>query len=612
MHTFKHRPLNITQPTFRLVRLLAGTRADVDIRCEIIDACFDSIEALIPYEALSYTWGNGHLVEEIKLDGKSFRTTPNLYIALQYLRFENEDRILWIDSLCIDQGMDEGDDEEQMKRKKKEKAQQIQQMGTIYRWASRVIFWLGPATYETNVFMDSMHLLQKESSKYPRIVWKDSDHICADVWTDIQPKLRELHSSLDMMQRTGLEIILKRQWFKRVWILQEVANATQAIVVCGSKSVSAGIFSRAPSLMGFEPETHCQSVIDVMPGRSRDKSWWNQKRDLFTLLVKFGKSEATDPRDHIRALLGISSDAADGSLLHADTVQEVIKDTTAFLLRLPEFREVVFPFKHCTMVEFLDNIRLLSSMAFEQAQTASNLPLMEKLLLHHNVDVNFQAKGGEPVLLRAVRKKQEGVVALLLTVEDINVNVKDQNGQTPLHIATCENAIGIVRHLLARHDIDANLMNSDGIVPFVNAVRVKNERIIGLFLRHFSIVFPLSTSNGSDEMIESLRSVILNTLESTGTAAEVVEGFTACARKFAGELQNNHIILWSLADDDPRFMYLMDMILDCTMEQKIQVYRNPKTSDDEWDEQSHISRSPESFSDSVYISVALRISPNGG
>jgi hypothetical protein len=54
----------------------------------------------MPYEALSYTWGSEEMTDKIKISGMELRLTQNLYIAVQYLRFKNEDRILWIDSPC--------------------------------------------------------------------------------------------------------------------------------------------------------------------------------------------------------------------------------------------------------------------------------------------------------------------------------------------------------------------------------------------------------------------------------------------------------------------------------------------------------------------------------
>lgn len=55
-----------------------------------------------------------------------------------------------MDGICIHQGNDN------------EKGHQLQQIGNIYHRAERVVIWLGPATYETNVFMASMKKLENE------------------------------------------------------------------------------------------------------------------------------------------------------------------------------------------------------------------------------------------------------------------------------------------------------------------------------------------------------------------------------------------------------------------------------------------------------------------
>src|SRR3569833_805601 len=44
-----------------------------------------------------------------------------------------------------------------------------------------------------------------------------------------------------------------------------------------------------------------------MPGFQR-QSWWEGRRDIRTLLIKFHKTFATYPQDRIFALLGIASD----------------------------------------------------------------------------------------------------------------------------------------------------------------------------------------------------------------------------------------------------------------------------------------------------------------
>lgn len=99
MASFKYDSINLARPTFRLALLLAGS--GIDIHCEIFQAWLDQPEDIMPYEALSYTWGSTEKTDKIDINGTELPVTQNLYLALQYLRLENEDRILWIDGLCI-------------------------------------------------------------------------------------------------------------------------------------------------------------------------------------------------------------------------------------------------------------------------------------------------------------------------------------------------------------------------------------------------------------------------------------------------------------------------------------------------------------------------------
>jgi hypothetical protein len=121
------------------------------------------------------------------------------------------------------------------------------------------------------------------------------------------------------------------------WILQEVANTRSARIMYGTKSVSARIFAVAPTLLGVTPDTHCQAVLDIMPGSSQQYSWWAGNRDLCILLLRFKQSEATDPQDVVCALLGISSDKCHTTLLVPDynkSLKDVIQNTVSFLLHL--------------------------------------------------------------------------------------------------------------------------------------------------------------------------------------------------------------------------------------------------------------------------------------
>lgn len=125
--------------------------------------------------------------------------------------------------------------------------------------------------------------------------------------------------------------LLKRPWFWRVWVIQEVANARCAVIICGSKSVSSRVFSAMPYLMELEMHTHTKAVMDVMPGPLRRQSWWNNDRRLITLLVKFNGSQATQQHDRIYALFGIASDAPDLPITYGCPFQDVFAQIISLL-----------------------------------------------------------------------------------------------------------------------------------------------------------------------------------------------------------------------------------------------------------------------------------------
>ncbi|KAH8769593.1 ankyrin repeat-containing domain protein, partial [Hyaloscypha sp. PMI_1271] len=475
MAAFEYDSINLARPAFRLARLLAGS--STDIQCEIFQAWFDQPEDIMPYEALSYTWGDTVKTDKIKVNACEFDVTQNLYLALQYLRLENEDRILWIDGLCIDQMND------------KEKGHQVQQMGNIYRQAERVVIWLGPADYDTDFLMDSMKQLEKESINYSRNNWRSLTQAWRDIRSNVQPKLRNIPPDVEFRQRNGLESLFQRPWFSRVWILQEVANARRAIVVCGVKSVSARTFAIVPSLIGVAPPPHCQSILDIMPGPLREESWWSQNQDLRTLLLKFGKTTASDPRDNIYALLGLSSDACDSDLLRADyskSVQEVIKDVVSFLLRCPELHDTNF-LSDYTMPQFLEISGSLIKLALSWAESARNKPLLKALLAHDYINANSKDDSDATLLLLAVQTKCNLLAELLLEHEDIDVNLKDKDERTPLIVAVQARHGEIVKILLSHGNIDMNLKDKDESTPLIVAAEAGYGEIVEILLSHSKI-----------------------------------------------------------------------------------------------------------------------------
>lgn len=156
-----------------------------------------------------------------------------------------------------------------------------------------------------------------------------------DIWSK-ESSVLELES--DYRFCNGLKDLLNRSWFQRVWVLQEVACARSATIVCGMHTVSSRTFAFVPGIYGrwhWYQQTGAKAILDLMPGPMRNESWYGEDRTLATLLIKFGHCQASVELDRVYALLGISSDASNPNRFPPDYklhMYELLRRTISFLL----------------------------------------------------------------------------------------------------------------------------------------------------------------------------------------------------------------------------------------------------------------------------------------
>jgi hypothetical protein len=172
---------------------------------DAIDALLGYIEHVdgiprLEYSAISYTWGTKISLNTVTVDGYEQKITENLEVALRHLRQMQRRRTMWIDALCINQ--------EDMS----ERNHQIQLMSSIYSMAHETIVWLGPSADGSDWVMDSMMLGEVE----------DKD-------------------TVTFTYRVGQ--LMARPWWTRVWVIQEVAFSRAVILCCGCRSVSLRTFT---------------------------------------------------------------------------------------------------------------------------------------------------------------------------------------------------------------------------------------------------------------------------------------------------------------------------------------------------------------------------------
>jgi len=217
-------------------------------------------------------------------------------------------------------------------------------MRIIYSNATRVIGWLGP--YSDSGLKDIIKAAENISSAWA-IEWTaanpESQHttyfdLDADMLMDTMmrdaPLVRRLMSvafSRDSGD-TGISLwkvegIFYREFFSRVWIIQEIASAQDVVLIDGDQEISLKQFfitwvvlyhhfGRFGFVISEDPEYWPAAAIERSVKRiaplllcSYVLGKAQEKRTLFELLRACGDFDATDPRDKVYALLGIAKDA---------------------------------------------------------------------------------------------------------------------------------------------------------------------------------------------------------------------------------------------------------------------------------------------------------------
>ena len=158
----------------------------------------------LEFHALSYVWGDEEEREPMVLNGVSTSVTKNLADALRCLRSEGKAMHLWADAVCINQY--DAD----------EKSIQISMMGEIYSGATRTTIFLGKEDERSDLAMDVVAGITEE-----KMAMFDPE---ADEWL-------------------GVYQLLRREWWTRLWVIQEAILSKQPIVKCGAKEAHLDRFA---------------------------------------------------------------------------------------------------------------------------------------------------------------------------------------------------------------------------------------------------------------------------------------------------------------------------------------------------------------------------------
>lgn len=251
---FVYKPFTNAKMQFRLLYLRPGPGS---IQCCLRAV---SIETPEPYEALSYCWGPPTPERTIFVNGGTFLVRANLYTALLHLRDGDggQPRTMWIDAICINQS------------DKFEKKVCIPQMRGIYQLCWRTIIWLGEHDWLTKSAFDGVRFLStKFSDDGHRVKYFDwrrmrrcdeqqGEGLLGAIWGIAE----RLHAV------AAFNSVFRRDWFSRLWVIQELALSRHAVFVCGDYQVDWEDPSRAQDISSdfIDDGRHIMRLYRDSPG----------------------------------------------------------------------------------------------------------------------------------------------------------------------------------------------------------------------------------------------------------------------------------------------------------------------------------------------------------
>ena len=253
------------------------------------------------YRALSYAWGRPLFTETLILGNEVLKITQSLAGALRKFRDELSPIALWADQICINQ------------EDFKEREQQVAIMASIYGHAKEVFVWLGE---ETPTDMQNFWLLHTMASRSERNAEENVEDFFADLEDEYQEcatlecpcclqtcqrHTRTLDDAMDM-----LETFWNRDWFRRLWVVQEYHIARRATFYCGPHHIDG------PSLRAVLDcpygliimRTNFKHICDVLERTSGLAFGFRGPiiRRLLMILLTTAELQCSEKRDRVYAI----------------------------------------------------------------------------------------------------------------------------------------------------------------------------------------------------------------------------------------------------------------------------------------------------------------------
>lgn len=302
MGPFNYLPLKPGQNSIRLLRVPQSPPDSELIPCRLHTFSLNDAPS---YIAFSYPWGKSTQESPISLNDAQFPVRDNVHGLLQEVRRceKFKGRFLWIDAICIDQ------------KNIEERNHQVGIMRQFYTKATEVLVWLGKSTPNNDMAM--LYIANQGKSK-------DGDIFLEAPVYEKRLNYYKNHEGWTNQEGRAIREFCRNAYWDRIWIIQELMNARQIVVFCGSKSFNwedfAGFFYslKGIRILGQLAHKHRHGYEILQSGAAKlvsGKHDWDSRPEierygicLSTLIERYRYSECTNPLDKVYGLLGLSRD----------------------------------------------------------------------------------------------------------------------------------------------------------------------------------------------------------------------------------------------------------------------------------------------------------------
>jgi hypothetical protein len=339
MAQYKYAPLN-SGKEIRLLHLLPGQTSD-DIEIEIFVAEFQS-EKRPQYEALSYAWGSTNDRRIIKIchgsrgkgrdslrlarkllfhqnKASTLAVTQNLEIALRHLRLPDRRRVLWIDAICINQS------------NLAERSAEVSRMGLIFSSARQVVVWLGPESEDSALAVETLRRIGQDVDHDENI---HTLYIKPGTETEL---LEDDAQALEAKETNWIAVknLLQRDWFQRLWVIQETKLAAQVVINVGSRNIPWRMFGCALLLVWNDVSPYTSTFVGIDLPRLGFRVRGKELSAAVDILDSTRESLCSDPRDRVYAILSLLDENISQGIVpnYILSPEDVYKDFTLHCIK---------------------------------------------------------------------------------------------------------------------------------------------------------------------------------------------------------------------------------------------------------------------------------------